>query len=113
MLIFGIAGYAKVLGQMMALCGRCHNHAAHVVVKRGSKFSLFFIPLFPVSGRYQLECSICGQARSLTKQEAESLAAGEGAYAQQVPPQQPAQQQFPQYPQGQQQPNPWADPNQR
>ncbi|GAB3698106.1 zinc-ribbon domain-containing protein [Mariniluteicoccus flavus] len=108
MIIFGTAGYAKVLGVMMALCGRCNNHAEHHVVKRGTKFSLFFIPLFPVSGHYALECGICGQQRRLTKDEAESLAAGHGQ--QQVPQQGYAPQQG--YDQQPQQHNPWQNLNQ-
>ncbi|WP_460742660.1 zinc-ribbon domain-containing protein [Mariniluteicoccus endophyticus] len=119
MLIFGFSSYAKVLGVMMSLCGRCGNNAAHHVVRRGTKFSLFFIPLIPLSSRYALECSICGQARALTKQEAASLAAApdpapvdrgrptwdpeQASY-----PQQPGGTKgFPQYPRQPHQDNPW------
>lgn len=78
LLIFGLNGYTDVLGELPALCGRCHNHAAHRVIKQGNKFSLFFIPLFPVSGHYALACSICGQQRMLSKEEALSLSGGGG-----------------------------------
>lgn len=116
-IIFGTAPFHKVLGVMMALCGRCHNQAAHHILKRGTKFSLFFIPLFPISSYYALECSVCGQQRRLTRQEAESLAAGQGEGAQaphtpdqrwQSQPQQPWQGQQGQQPwQGQQGQQPW------
>lgn len=79
--IFGLSGYTDVLGEMAADCGRCHNHSVHHIIKQGNKFSLFFIPLFPVSGHHALACTICGQQRRLTKEEALSLAGGGGEWA--------------------------------
>lgn len=102
LLIFGLNGYTDVLGELPALCGRCHNHAMHHVIKQGNKFSLFFIPLLTVSAHYALACTICGQQRSLSKEEAQSLASGRGVEPIQPlprPPQDPGGPGgFPQYP---------------
>lgn len=73
-MIFGTSGYATQLGTMMGWCQRCRNNCPQHIVRRGSKFSLFFIPLFPVSSHYGIECEICRATRRLDKDEAERLA---------------------------------------
>ncbi|WP_217275361.1 zinc ribbon domain-containing protein [Nocardia gamkensis] len=42
------------------VCGRCGNPAAHALRKLVTKFTLFFIPLFPLSTKHSLECTWCG-----------------------------------------------------
>lgn len=73
-MIFGTTGYATQLGAMMGWCQRCRNTCPQHIVQRGSKVSLFFIPLFPVSSHYGLECEICRATRTLDKGEALRLA---------------------------------------
>ncbi|WP_280315893.1 zinc-ribbon domain-containing protein, partial [Nocardia abscessus] len=42
------------------VCGRCGNPAAHALRKLVTKFTLFFIPLIPLSTKHYLECTWCG-----------------------------------------------------
>jgi hypothetical protein len=77
------------------LCGRCGNPAAHTLRKRVMKFTLFFIPLFPISSKYSTQCTFCGAQTSMQKDQAEQLQAQVASQAQ---PQAPAGQPVP--PQG-------------
>jgi hypothetical protein len=60
---------------LMLLCGQCGNPAAHSLRKRVTKFSLFFVPLFPVSTKYVTQCTFCGAERRVERDEAERLQA--------------------------------------
>ncbi len=72
MLIFGTRGYAVLLTVVQFVCGYCRVHAAQRVVQRTTKFTLFFIPLFPVSRSYRNECVNCGAVTQLTAEQAEA-----------------------------------------
>ncbi|MEU2037980.1 zinc-ribbon domain-containing protein [Nocardia niwae] len=83
------------------LCGRCGNPAAHALRKLVTKFTLFFIPLFPLSTKHHLECTWCGAASPIAAQQLSDLLAranaesmGAAPYQQSGPhaqwPQQPA-----------------------
>lgn len=74
--IFGTKGYREVLATVMLVCSVCHNPAAQRIEKLVTKFTLFFIPLFPVSTRHQLQCAMCAATSSISAEEAERLAAG-------------------------------------
>ncbi|MFD3517205.1 zinc-ribbon domain-containing protein [Streptomyces sp. NPDC058657] len=78
MIIFGTKGYVYQLAMLMLLCGQCGNPAAHSLRKRVTKFTLFFIPLFPVSTKYVTQCTFCGAERRVEQAEAERLQAQGG-----------------------------------
>nr|WP_180218638.1 zinc-ribbon domain-containing protein [Streptomyces albus] len=62
------------------LCGFCGNPAAHPLRKRVTKFSLFFIPLFPIApARYSIQCTFCGAQTEVPKDAAEQMLAQGGA----------------------------------
>jgi hypothetical protein len=42
------------------------------VTKRVRRFTLFFLPLFPVSTRYVDQCSFCGRVLRIPRERAES-----------------------------------------
>lgn len=113
MLIFGASTKTHQLAMLNLLCSFCGNPSAHALRKRVTKFSLFFIPLFPVApAKHQLQCTFCGAASEVTKENAEQLLAQGGAPQQGPgrPPQQgdPYAGQHPQGPQGGQPPqNPY------
>jgi hypothetical protein len=65
-LIWGIRWYAVPLGQLAYDCGRCGRKKVHSAVARRGKFTLFFIPLFPVSKKYLIQCNICGSGSEST-----------------------------------------------
>lgn len=75
MIIFGFRTSEKQLALLAMVCAVCGNHAGQAVLKRTTKFSLFFIPLFPVRTKYLLRCNFCAATRTLDKDEALRLAA--------------------------------------
>ena len=93
MIIFGTKGYLYQLAILTLVCGRCGNPSAHTLSKRVTKFTLFFVPLFPVSTKYATQCTFCGAQQKIDKEQAEQLQA-QGASGQahaQQPQQQPYQ----------------------
>jgi hypothetical protein len=83
MIIFGTRRYASQLGMVLLVCGRCRNSAAHALRKRVTKFTLFFVPLFPFSTKYSTQCTACGVEHSLPKEQAGQLLASRYATQQQ------------------------------
>ncbi|WP_133913294.1 zinc-ribbon domain-containing protein [Streptomyces sp. NBC_00582] len=73
MIIFGTKGYLYQLAILTLVCGRCGNPAAHTLRKRVTKFTLFFVPLFPVSTTYLTQCTFCGAEEKVTAEQAERL----------------------------------------
>ncbi|MEV6871836.1 zinc-ribbon domain-containing protein [Amycolatopsis sp. NPDC051128] len=100
MLIWGWRTRIYVLAMTTFLCGRCGNPASHAVRKAVTKFTLFFIPLFPISVKYTAQCTFCGIENRIPKEDAVRLQAQEeqGQAEQQAAPG------YPQQPQGFQQP---------
>jgi hypothetical protein len=94
MIIFGTKGYLYQLAILTFMCGRCGNPAAHTLKKRVTKFTLFFVPLFPFSTKYMTQCTFCGAEQRIAKEQAEQLQAqgtngpGGQAYGQGQPQQQ-------------------------
>ncbi|MEU8040165.1 zinc-ribbon domain-containing protein [Streptosporangium sp. NPDC049078] len=70
MLIFGLRTVAHRLGVVTLTCRNCGNTAAQVLSRRVTKFSLFFVPLFPVRTRYGMQCTFCAASYAITKDEA-------------------------------------------
>ncbi|WP_399886906.1 zinc-ribbon domain-containing protein [Streptomyces sp. BBFR51] len=75
MIIFGTKGYLYQLAILTLVCGRCGNPSAHTLRKRVTKFTLFFVPLFPFSTKYATQCTFCGAEQQVTKEQAEQLQA--------------------------------------
>jgi hypothetical protein len=71
--IFGFRTKVFVMTMMTLLCPRCGNQAAHPLHKAVTKFTLFFVPLFPVKTRYSTQCTFCGLASGMSKDEAARL----------------------------------------
>lgn len=71
LVIFGIRVSEDVLGVLRYVCETCGNEAAHRVLRRRRRFTLFFIPLFSVGTQYVDVCTWCSRARELTQQQAE------------------------------------------
>ncbi|MBO0842860.1 MAG: zinc-ribbon domain-containing protein [Nocardioides sp.] len=73
LIIFGFKTYTKLLATLSIVCPNCHNPAAHRLFKITRKFTLFFIPLFPVSVRRRIDCTFCGYAQKLSKEQADQV----------------------------------------
>ncbi|MGY1495405.1 zinc-ribbon domain-containing protein [Streptomyces sp. QTS52] len=92
MIIFGTKGYLYQLAILTLVCGQCGNPSAHALRKRVTKFTLFFVPLFPFSTKYTTQCTFCGAEQKVTREQAEQMqgvggAAGTGGRTD-TPPQQ-------------------------
>ena len=74
MLILGVTVREYLLSTLMYVCEVCGNNAAHRLVKRVRKFTLFFIPLFPVGTTYTDDCAACGRVISVPRDRAEEAA---------------------------------------
>ncbi|MFD9795597.1 zinc-ribbon domain-containing protein [Streptomyces sp. NPDC059070] len=75
MLIWGTKGYLYQLAMMTLVCQNCGNPAAHGLRKYVTKFTLFFVPLFPVSTKFRTQCTFCGLEQQIAKEQAEQLLA--------------------------------------
>jgi hypothetical protein len=75
LVIFGFRTYVRSLAIVTLVCGRCGNPAAHRVVERVRKFTLFFVPLFPVSKTRSVTCTYCGQLTPISAEQADQYVA--------------------------------------
>jgi hypothetical protein len=75
LILFGSRTYLRQLAILTLVCGRCGNPAAHSLRKRVVKFTLFFVPLFPLSVKHSTQCTFCGAVTQLPKDQAEALLA--------------------------------------
>jgi hypothetical protein len=76
LIIYGVKQYVQVLAVLQLVCGQCGNAAEHVLRKLTMKFTLFWIPLFPVNRKQTLFCTACECEQKLPKEQAMRLAAG-------------------------------------
>ncbi|MCP2164948.1 zinc ribbon domain-containing protein [Goodfellowiella coeruleoviolacea] len=104
MIIWGFRTTTLQLVMLTLLCRGCGNPAAHSLNRRVTKFTLFFIPLFPVSKKHHLQCTFCGLAYEIDRANADQLLAqAQGQPQPGYPQAQPGHPQGqPGYPQGQQ-----------
>ena len=93
MIIWGWRRYAQTIAMITFVCGYCGNPAAQSLRKLVTKFTLFFVPLFPVHRRFEVQCTFCGATGKVTKEQAEAMRAQSQGPA--APQQQPPMQ-FPQ-----------------
>ncbi|RKN49592.1 zinc-ribbon domain-containing protein [Micromonospora endolithica] len=74
--IFGLRTKVTRSGVVQQVCRNCGNHAAQVVTRRSTKFSLFFVPLIPIRTRYLQQCTFCGAQYDVPKSAAQHLPVG-------------------------------------
>ena len=73
LIIWGFKTVAQVLGITTMVCGRCGNPAAHRVEKLVRKFTLFWIPLFPIRKQTVITCAFCGVTHEVPKGQVPQL----------------------------------------
>ena len=71
-LLFGTRASEAVLAMVVFACEYCGTTAAQRVFERVNKITLFFVPLFPVSRKYFVECSHCRRTTGLSKDQVDS-----------------------------------------
>jgi hypothetical protein len=72
-LLFGFRTKVYPLGWVAMVCQVCGQHGSGLLVKEVTKFTLFFVPLFPVRTKHVLECGNCRSAVKLSNGEARRL----------------------------------------
>ncbi|GIG66014.1 zinc-ribbon domain-containing protein [Phytomonospora endophytica] len=82
MILWGWRTTVRHLATVAYLCGQTGQQAGYAVLKRVTKFTLFFIPLFPLSVKHTLECSLCGETRKISREDADQIIAGQAQAAQ-------------------------------
>jgi hypothetical protein len=61
-IIFGWNERKKELGQSYSYCVQCDQDTVHGIEQRQNWFTLFFIPIFPISGKRTVSrCNLCGK----------------------------------------------------
>lgn len=78
--IFGVGEREVPMATLLLDCEVCGHRAPHRLSKLVRKVSLFFIPLIPAGTRFVDVCSVCGRTREVSRQQAESAAAGTQAH---------------------------------
>ncbi|MEV4639795.1 zinc-ribbon domain-containing protein [Actinoplanes sp. NPDC049548] len=74
-LIFGLRTKDRFHSSPVHRCDFCGVTAAQSLIERTTKFSLFFIPLFPVRpSRWIRACTHCGGSREISRREAVAAA---------------------------------------
>lgn len=70
--VYGVKTFRKILGMCSynAICPVCNNTISYNVVRHFIWFSLFWIPLIPLSKKYFLCCPVCKSEKKITKQQA-------------------------------------------
>jgi hypothetical protein len=75
-IIFGTRTTVRLLAILNFVCARCGNPSAHRIEERVRKFTLFFIPLFPIGARRTYgTCTYCGLVTDIDPPTRERLLA--------------------------------------
>ncbi|HSK60113.1 MAG TPA: zinc-ribbon domain-containing protein [Actinomycetospora sp.] len=89
MIVFGTRRTVAQLAMVVLTCVNCRRTAANAVLRTVTKFTLFFVPLFPVRTRYATQCTACGFQQGIDKARAEQLRQAPPAGRQPFPGQAP------------------------
>jgi hypothetical protein len=74
-LLFGFRTRDNVVARRWLVCEICAVNAGQTVIKRSTKFTLFFIPLFPIKpSTYYLQCDNCGSFRRIDRRALAQIA---------------------------------------
>jgi Fe2+ or Zn2+ uptake regulation protein len=73
--IWGVRRYVQQLAVLVARCSLQGHNAAHRLVKRRTKFTFFFIPLFTMNTKHLLACTMCGHTVELPAAQVEGVLA--------------------------------------
>lgn len=74
-IIWGTRNTEKVLGYLGTNfeCGHCNNVSHYKAFCRKTWFTLFWIPIFPISVNYFVTCPVCNYGKKITKAEAQEM----------------------------------------
>jgi ribosomal protein S27AE len=68
--IFGFSPKEKIYGPVTErICPRCSNTRFWLLKSHENWFSLFFIPIIPVSKKHHIACPICGESEPVSAED--------------------------------------------
>lgn len=70
-IIYGYRTSNKVMGQLPQVCAKCQQRGMHTVVRSRRMFTLFWIPLFPITKKTVMRCSLCGNQMEIDSKQAD------------------------------------------
>ena len=73
MVFWGTRSRVRQLMTVNINCRNCKRTTVHGLRRAEKKFTLYFIPLFPISTRHYLQCNVCGARGAITKDRAVEL----------------------------------------
>ena len=74
--VYGIRSRVQDLGQKLLNCPNCHRDAMTGLSQSRRWFTLFWIPLFPISGKTTAaQCGLCGYRYAVDTKQAEAMLA--------------------------------------
>lgn len=74
-LLFGTRLRSTVIAIVSFVCPFCSKDVPQRVISLVNRFTLFFVPLFPVSTRYVNECTNCGGQTAISREQADNASA--------------------------------------
>ena len=71
-IVWGTRSKDKELGQSQVSyeCERCNNVSRYRIFRRRNWFTIFWIPLIPLSTKYYIACPVCNYGQQIKKAEA-------------------------------------------
>ena len=76
LVIFGLSRKEWPMGLVRLGCPVCGHAGPQSLVRRRTRFTLFFVPVLPLRSRLETRCPMCGTTRTITRDEARRLGAG-------------------------------------
>ncbi|WP_166404702.1 zinc-ribbon domain-containing protein [Labedella endophytica] len=74
-LLFGTRLHTVLVAVVSFVCPFCSKDVPQRVLKLVNRFTLFFVPLFPVSTRFVNECTNCGGITDVSRDQADNAVA--------------------------------------
>ncbi len=77
-IIWGTKTFTKIVGTTPRSyeCPHCHNVQPCRIIRQTTWFTLFWIPIFPISVKRRVGCPICNYGRKIKKEEMQNLIDG-------------------------------------
>jgi hypothetical protein len=79
LVIFGLSRKERPAGLVALLCAVCGHPGPQPLVRRRTRFTVFFVPVLPLGSRWETRCPVCGTTHRLSAGEARRLQAGSPA----------------------------------
>jgi hypothetical protein len=73
MVIYGTNRRVKQLMTLSMNCKNCQRGTIHTLRRAQKKFTLYFVPVAPLSTQHYLQCNLCGATSEITKYRAAEL----------------------------------------